>query len=615
MYRILEVREASQQKSLSGLDNTAAEGVSAFARLTGIIDELNEVGADKEILETMKKRLSNGNNYLKTTYKHDCAPKESECADHCWQYSLSDPTTPELQTQCSHKSHSLFCNHCEDMKVLLDEVEAFIRTNSSRLYGDEQRDGLLYDFHDSKNKILAWKCHIIRGVNQECAKQNVLVNLDQNSALVVIDWAMKFEQLRYRERQSDWFAKRGLSWHISSVITRDNQGMTRVLSYAHLFDTCSQDWYAVTSILENHLENIKVDFPNVQKVFFRSDEAGCYHTSNLIAAVRDVGGGGGGRVGITVQRYDFSEPQQGKDICDGVLCPMKAAIRRYCNEGHDILNISEMREALRERLVKGTTVATCTLDITSQNLKVQKIVNFGQLHNFQYEKDGLRTWKAYGIGKGEFVTWNSLYVKHQGSTNISVSEGEGFFKPCEITELPVKKHKEKVSHNDEDDQPSLFVCSEDDCNYTFNSFSELELHIEAGIHESRQATKKCETLYDTLKLEWAAKFSTIDTYQAKESQGKPPTQSTFLNMGWALAPPRTGGVRFSDNVRQYLTAKFVLGEKTGRKAEPEQVSREMRNARNVKNERRFQRKEWLSKTQIKEFFSRLVKKEILQGRR
>lgn len=35
----------------------------------------------------------------------------------------------------------------------------------------------------------------------------------------------------------------------------------------------------------------------------------------------------------------------------------------------------------------------------------------------------------------------------------------------------------------------------------------------------------------------------------------------------------------------------------------------MRNARNVKNERRFERKEWLSKTQIKGFFSRLTKKK------
>ncbi len=74
MYKILEVRKALQQKSLSGLVNTTAEGMSSFARLTGIIDELIEVGANKETMETMKKRLSNGNSFLKTSYKHDCAP-------------------------------------------------------------------------------------------------------------------------------------------------------------------------------------------------------------------------------------------------------------------------------------------------------------------------------------------------------------------------------------------------------------------------------------------------------------------------------------------------------------------------------------------------------------
>ena len=47
--------------------------------------------------------------------------------------------------------------------------------------------------------------------------------------------------------------------------------------------------------------------------------------NHLIAAVKDIGD----RVGITVARYDFSEPQQGKDVCDRVLGPMKAAIRKH----------------------------------------------------------------------------------------------------------------------------------------------------------------------------------------------------------------------------------------------------------------------------------------------
>ena len=62
-----------------------------------------------------------------------------------------------------------------------------------------------------------------------------------------------------------------------------------------------------------------------KQAFLRSDEAGCYHCHHLIVAVKDIGD----RVGTTVARYDFSEAQQGKDVCDRVLCPMKAAIRKH----------------------------------------------------------------------------------------------------------------------------------------------------------------------------------------------------------------------------------------------------------------------------------------------
>ena len=183
------------------------------------------------------------------------------------------------------------------------------------LYSQEQKHDLLYDFERSKNGIFLWKSHALRSINQESAKRDAL-----QSVLVVIDWAMKFLQMKYREKQSEWFAKRGLSWHISSVISKDQETQkAKVLSYAHLLDSCCQDWYAVVSILENLFQNIKINFPNVKHAFLRSDEAGCYHCNHLIAAVKDIGD----RVGITVARYDFSEPQQGKFVCDGCFVPRK----------------------------------------------------------------------------------------------------------------------------------------------------------------------------------------------------------------------------------------------------------------------------------------------------
>ena len=50
------------------------------------------------------------------------------------------------------------------------------------------------------------------------------------------------------------------------------------------------------------------------------------------------------RTGVIVERYDFSEPQHGKDmiiICDRIICPMKQAVRRYCDEGNDIQSARE----------------------------------------------------------------------------------------------------------------------------------------------------------------------------------------------------------------------------------------------------------------------------------
>ena len=65
-----------------------------------------------------------------------------------------------------------------------------------------------------------------------------MIAYNPESALLVMDWAMKFKQLRYREKQSDC-----LSWHISTVICSDPEkaGSLELQSYAHLFDARQQD--------------------------------------------------------------------------------------------------------------------------------------------------------------------------------------------------------------------------------------------------------------------------------------------------------------------------------------------------------------------------------------
>ena len=37
---------------------------------------------------------------------------------------------------------------------------------------------------------------------------------------LIMDWAMKFLPLKYRETQGEWFGKKGLSWHVTAAITK-----------------------------------------------------------------------------------------------------------------------------------------------------------------------------------------------------------------------------------------------------------------------------------------------------------------------------------------------------------------------------------------------------------
>ena len=103
----------------------------------------------------------------------------------------------------------------------------------------------------------------------------------------------------------------------------------------------------------------------------KSDEAGCYHNSQLTVAARDVGE----RVGVSLQRYDFSEPQSGTNVCDRILCPLKGAIRRLCNEGHDVLTASDMHTALKERPVRGCTAAVRLVNETKKDLNISRKSN------------------------------------------------------------------------------------------------------------------------------------------------------------------------------------------------------------------------------------------------
>ena len=85
---------------------------------------------------------------------------------------------------------------------------------------DEDRDDLMYTFQQACQAIESWKAHQMRPIQKDKARTSRLENVETSSVLITRDWAVKFLSQRYREMQADWFAKRGISWHISVVARR-----------------------------------------------------------------------------------------------------------------------------------------------------------------------------------------------------------------------------------------------------------------------------------------------------------------------------------------------------------------------------------------------------------
>ncbi|KAK3711284.1 hypothetical protein QZH41_015004, partial [Actinostola sp. cb2023] len=279
MLRILSACSATVRKSLQGLDYIAADGAKGFEDLCEMIGRLEERGLDSETVKIWKRTLKEGKQYLKSDYK---------------------------------------------LKLPAEEF-----------------DDVNYTYTQAAQAIKSWKMHQLRSVRQDSARTTCLRALDETSVLITQDWAMKFLPTKYMESQSDWFAKRGISWHIS-VASRKIDNKFESQSFLHIVQNSAQDSSAVVRIMEHSLRTLKEDHPEIVTAYMRQDNAGCYHNSVMLASCSLMKE----KTGISVQRVDFSDPQGGKGPCDRKAATVKAHVRRYVSEGHDVQNAQQFQQAM-----------------------------------------------------------------------------------------------------------------------------------------------------------------------------------------------------------------------------------------------------------------------------
>ena len=346
-FRIMEMCSASKQKSLQGLDDTSTSGAEAFETLETIVENLARNGAGVSWGREIGRALTAGRQYLKGDYKSLLGPDEC-CADHYTIFALSDPGRKEFASLCDH-NHNLYCSEYQNIKYVLKDIEE--KNVKTEELIENQRERAKWELEHAVPDIEAWKAHLLRAFHQDQARQDAISQLDKETVLIINDWAMKLLPMKFRETQSQWLAKRGLSWHFSAVVHRsghrdcqaEGNGEHAIHTYVAVLDKCKQDWFSVSCIIEEVLVTVKETHPSVSRAALHSHNAGCYHSAPLLSTINSTSK----QTGIEVVRYDFSDPQAGKDLCDRKIAPCKQRLRNHVAEHNDIETAEDVKNGLQ----------------------------------------------------------------------------------------------------------------------------------------------------------------------------------------------------------------------------------------------------------------------------
>lgn len=419
--------------------------------------------------------------------------KQSSIPDHCRAYTLSDPKDKDYQITCPH-DHLDTCDRCELLASVVADIHDALEKMSNNNVSRDVIEELVFIEGQAKQNILAWKAHLLRCVNQDEARLEVINALDESSVLLVQDWAMKFLPRKFRESQSDWFAKRGMSWHITVATRREENKDLQMMTFVHVFQTCNQDSCAVLSIMKDVIGKLKSLLPRLKSVFYRQDNAGCYHCGATI-----VGASFASRChGVSVKRLDFSDPQGGKGPCDRKAASLKSHMRVHLNQGFNIETSKEMVDAIQSS--GGAPGVDATLCRSLQNQKPSlnvKIPGVSLISNIEYNDGSLTVWKAYGIGPGKCIRISELttpqvvqvpdLVKFDGDTAERMPNAH-FIKVKSRPQPRTGADSQRCSVTEEEPEGDsstvpLFSCPEEGCVKTYQRFSSLQYHLDLGKHD------------------------------------------------------------------------------------------------------------------------------------
>ncbi|POG58390.1 hypothetical protein GLOIN_2v1790442 [Rhizophagus irregularis DAOM 181602=DAOM 197198] len=298
----------------------------------------------------------------------------NSCISHCIRHAFG----------ACDLDHPVTCTKCESLFVFFEELKAAIGEQYSETLDEYQQ------------KLIAWMAHHARKTYLNIHVRTNLEELDEEGAVIIVDYKMKILPQSSRETKTEFFGKRGWSLHSVLVYTKNTeQNQLDIQVFDHWSNDTHQDAWFTASSLHTVIETMN---PKPKWITIMSDNGMHYHCTELMLII----GQWKEWYNIIPRKWVFLEAGEAKTAIDSHHAQISQAIKRYVKLGYDVNGGNDIEFAIKD--IAGAHIANLNPNHDNDKAKLGTITGISNLQEWTWPTDEEKVGYIYaralpGIGK------------------------------------------------------------------------------------------------------------------------------------------------------------------------------------------------------------------------
>jgi hypothetical protein len=342
-----------EMKSLAGLDNTYVEcGRENFENMVAWVEMLKSFNAignacipDDEFTHLIRK-IKAAELFHQAGYAQHLGKSDHSCA--CFEcgfyYDGHDVTCAKYM----QKKHIGPCGDCFESFQILDymhklhsRVHVELETKTFFVGSPAVEDDMnimLDELNEFFRLLLKYREHVAQREDEDIYDSEFFSTLKEDEVVVVLDYKMKILAAYFREKQVDWFSKRGFSC-LGVLLyfgSSSDEDVNQVEYHFFLSADTSQDCDAV-NIVKDIVYNVILPVYGVKRVHFRTDGAKNFVGNKVKSIIAHWG---------IEKSFKTTVPGCGKTSLDGMFGIITQFLAKANNAGKTYKNAEELWDIL-----------------------------------------------------------------------------------------------------------------------------------------------------------------------------------------------------------------------------------------------------------------------------